>query len=345
MRLIKNLMISALTALIILTACATGSTPNATAVSDSIPSSPKPAATLLLPELSAVPLDGDRLQVIATTSIIGDVVKQVGGDAIELKTLLAPGQDPHSYEPAARDLTAVAAAHVIFINGWNLEETLAQDLVEISGDVPVVAISANIEPLLLGQDDHKHEDEENDATDGGADPHVWLSVRNVVQWVENVELVLSSLDPEHAAIYKNNAAAYQAELADLEAYAAAQIAQIPQEKRILVTNHDALSYFAQDYGFELIGTVIPAASTLAEPSARDLADLVAEMGARNVCTIFIETTASDALAQTVADEVTGCPVVKVVSLYTGSLGPAGSEADSYIKLFKFNVDAIVEGLH
>ena len=111
-----------------------------------------------------------------------------------------------------------------------------------------------------------------------------------------------------------------------------------------MTNHDAFGYFAQEYGFTVLGTVIPSISTLAEPSASDLAELITEMGEHGVCTIFTETTVSDALAQTVAAELDGCDNVQVLKLYTGALGPAGSGADSYIGLFRANIDAIVAGL-
>ena len=135
------------------------------------------AEMLTLPELTAAELDGAPLKVVATTSIIGDVVAQVGGKAIDLTTLMGPGQDPHSFEPSARELTAVADAHVIFVNGWDLEEALAQDLADIAGDVPLVPISANIEPLAFGEDGHEAEADEHDH--GSVDPHVWFSAANV----------------------------------------------------------------------------------------------------------------------------------------------------------------------
>lgn len=305
--------------------------------------------TLTLPELTAAALDGEPLRVVASTSIIGDVVANVGGDAIELTVLMGPGQDPHSYQPAARDLTAVANANVIFINGWNLEEGLADDLAAIGEDVPVVAISANIEPLEFGADEEEHEDEDEHDEEGehehsGADPHVWFSIHNIEQWVHNTEHVLSDRDPANADVYEANAAAYLAELEATETYAETELGQIPAEKRLLVTNHGAFSYFAHDYAFTVLGTVIPGMSTLAEPSASDLAELIATMEEHNVCVIFTETTLSDTLAQTVANELDGCDHVQVVKLYTGALGPAGSGAETYIDMFRSNVDAIVAGL-
>lgn len=305
------------------------------------------ADMLTLPELAAAELNGEPLRVVATTSIIGDVLAQVGGDAIALTVLMGPGQDPHSYTPAARDLTAVADAHVIFINGWNLEEGLVGDLESIGESVPVVPISANIAPLAFAEDEHadeEHADEEAEHHHSGADPHVWFSIHSVEHWVENAVQILSQLDPANAATFATNAAAYQESLADLESYAETQLAVIPMEKRFLVTNHDAFGYLARDYGFTVLGTVIPSTSTLAEPSASDLADLIAVMEEHNVCTIFTETTLNDALAQTVAAELDGCDNVLVLKLYTGALGPAGSGADSYIGMFRANIDAIVAGL-
>lgn len=300
---------------------------------------------LMLPELSAVELGGEPLKVIASTNIIGDVVAQVGGEVIDLTIMIGPGQDPHSFEPAARDLTAVTNAHVIFLNGWDLEESLAHDLETIGEDVPVVAISANIAPLAFGEDENEHEEgDEHEHEHSGADPHVWFSVHNVAQWVENAEHVLSDLDPVNAEIYANNAAAYLVELESLEEYAEAQMSQIPEDRRFLVTNHDSLSYFAHEYGFEVLGTVIPGASTLAEPSASDLAGLITEMEEHAVCAIFTETTVSDTLVQTVAAELDGCEEVSVIQLYTGSVGPVDSGADSYLGMFRANIDAVVAGL-
>lgn len=309
------------------------------------------AEMLALPELQAVVLGGGPLRVVATTSLIGDVVAQVGGDAIELTTLMGPGQDPHSYEPAARDLTAVARAHVVLLNGWDLEEALVDDLEAIAGKTSLVPVSAYIQPLRFGagyQEDAGHQEDagsdEGEHHHEGADPHVWFSVRNVEQWVKNVVRVLSDLDPANAERYADNAAAYLAELAELDAYARSQFAGIPAEKRFLVTNHRSLAYLAADYDLQVLGTVIPATSTLAEPSARDLVDLTQAMERRGLCALFVESTVSDKLAQTVAAELDSCDAVQVISLYTGAIGPAGSGADSYVGMFRFNVDAIVQGL-
>ncbi len=296
---------------------------------------PSQAEVLALPELKAADFYNAPLQVVATTSIIGDVVAQVGGDAIELTTLMGPGQDPHSYKPAAQDLTAVSKAHIILVNGWDLEEALVHDLEAIGEGTPIVPVSANIEPLEFGEHKHEH---------AGADPHTWFSVQNVKQWVDNIEHVLSDLDPANAETYKSNASAYRTELEELQAYAETQLAGIPAGNRFLVTNHDAFGYLAHEYGLQVLGAVIPSLSSLAEPSASDLAELIEDMNETGICTIFSEATVSDKLAQTVAAELDGCDEVQVLQLYSGAVGPTGSGADSYIGMFRSNVDAIVEGL-
>ena len=304
---------------------------------------------LALPALDAVALAGRPLRVVATTSIIGEVVGRVGGGSIELTTLMAAGQDPHSYQPGARELTVVADADVVFVNGWDLEESLVGDLTNIGAGVPVVPISAGIAPLARGADLHDDAADAAPGTDADdhsrvADPHVWLDVDNVIYWVDNVVQILTALDPANGAAYAANGAAYRQELTALQANVDALLAGLPQERRVLVTNHDALAYFAAAYGFEVLGTVVAGSSTLAEPSAQDLSGLIETMRARGVCALFTETTASSALADTVAAELGGCSEVKVVALYTGALGPAGSGADTYAGMLLANVTAIVEAL-
>jgi ABC-type Zn uptake system ZnuABC Zn-binding protein ZnuA len=304
---------------------------------------------LVLPSLTAVTLaPGEKLRLVATTSIIGDVVAQVGGNAIELTTLMPPGQDPHNYAPSATALTAVANAHVIFVNGWNLEEGLLRDLANIAGaNVPMIPVAAGIEPLATGaayddDDGHGHDDDDDH---GPIDPHTWFDARHMMQWVDNIAHSLGKLDPDRAAVYEGNAAVYQEQLVELDNYIRAQTALIPATRRQLVTNHDNLGYFAHAYGFTIAGTILPGGSTLAEPSARDLAGLTDMMRSEGVCAIFVETIANDRLAQVVARELAGdCSQVQVLSLYTDALGAPGSGADSYIGMMRANTDTIVAGL-
>ena len=310
---------------------------------------------LTLPELSEIILDGRPLQVVVTSSLIGDIVATVGGDNIELTALAGTGQDPHSYIATPRDLVALASADVIFVNGWDLEEGLARDVETIAADndIPVVPISANIMPLEFGEDGHAHDEDEEHADEehadeehahSGADPHVWFAVHNVEQWAENTAVVLATLDPASAELYEANAEAYIEQIEALEAELDALIEQIPADRRKIVTNHDAFGYFAHEYDFEVVGTVIPSVSTLAEPSAQDLAGLIEAMREENICVIMTETTVSDQLANTVVAELNDCDSVEVVQLFTGALGGPGSGAENYLDFMRTNVSRIVAAL-
>jgi ABC-type Zn uptake system ZnuABC Zn-binding protein ZnuA len=291
---------------------------------------------LNLPELEPAELDGGRLRVVATTSIIGDVASQIGGDVIDLMTLMEPGQDPHSYEPTAADLTHAADAHLILVNGWDLEEGLIDDLANVAENAVMVPLSANIVPLAFGQNVQMGSENH----DGQADPHAWLDPHLVRQWVLNLEEVLAQMDPDNADFYQDHSQTYLAELDQLIEYYDEAVATIPAEGRKVVTNHDSFAYFAEQYDFSIIGTVVPAASTLAEPSATELAELVQIMEREEVCTIFSESTANDRLAAAVAAELPGCEQVKIISLYTGALGVSGSPADNYLGMMRANIDAI-----
>ncbi len=285
--------------------------------------------------------DGRRLQILATTSIIGDVVGQVGGDAIDLTVLIQPGQDPHSYQPGAADLTAAADADVIFVNGWDLEEGLVNTLATIGRDVVIAPVSAGIEPRRV---ETTGSGQNSPGDHGPADPHVWQDVANVIDWVDTIRQVLSEADPARATTFRANAEAYQQELQRLDGDLRALFGEIPPERRVLVTNHDSLGYLGAAYGFEIVGTVIPSISTLAEPTAGALADLVQTMRAAGICTLAVESTAGEQLARTLQSELTNCADVKLITLYSDALGPVGSGADSYVGMMRANAAALVEGL-
>ncbi len=294
-----------------------------------------------LPELSAAALgNGERLRVVATTSIVGDVVARVGGEPIDLTVLMQPGQDPHSFQAAARDLARAGEAHVIFVNGFDLEEGLLSDLESAAPGVPIVPVSAGIEPLEFEGEHEEGAEEEEGHEHEGTDPHVWFDAHNVEIWTDNIAATLSALDPANAETYEGNADSYRAELEALDQFIRDAIGQIPEANRKLVTNHDNFQYFARAYGFEVIGTVLPSFSTNVEPSANDLAGLIGIIREEEVPAIFVETTMAEQLADTVAQE-TGA---RVYQLYTDALGPAGSGAESYVGLMRANAETVVEAL-
>ncbi len=289
---------------------------------------PKPTATESSRDpstLSPVALQaGEKLRVVATTNIIGDVVANVGGEQIELTTLMGLGVDPHTYVPTPADAAALYDAHVIFANGADLEANLEQVLTAAEGQGVRIYLVDGLELRTLN---------------GEPDPHVWFDVQNVVHWVETISHVLSALDPAHASNYEQNAQNYVGELQELDAWIAEQIALIPEGNRKLVTNHPAFGYLADRYGLQQLATIYPV-NPSSEPSAQDVAALQDTIARYGVPAVFSESTVNPKLAQQVAQD-TG---IQLVPLYTGSLGPQGSGAETYVLMMRYDVSHIVEAL-
>lgn len=307
---------------------------------------------LLLLALAALPaacgqaapadMSSGRLQVVATTTIVGDVVKQIGGDAIDFKVLLPVGADPHAFEPTPQDVARIAGARVIFANGAGLEGFLDSLLTNAGGKAEIVRVSDGITlRQMQGADEDGHAAAaEAGHEHSGGDPHVWTDPNNVLVWTRSVEGALSRLDAKNAALYRANAEAYRAKLQELDTWVCAQVAQVPVANRRLVMDHEAMGYFADRYGFEQIGSVLPGFSTLAEPSAQELAALENAIRTQRVRAVFVDTTVNPSLSQRVAAD-TGA---KLVPLYSGSLSAQGGEAGTYLDYMRHNVSAIVEAL-
>ena len=292
---------------------------------------------------------GGKLKVAATTATVAYVVGQVGGEAIDLTGLMERGQDSHTYQPVPRDVAAMVDADLLFINGAGLEEFMHKVMDNIEGDVVIVPVSAGVE-LLAGHHEHGHDEEsEHDAEHeteaehvGEAhewDPHTWTSPANVLIWVDNVEHALSAADPANAASYKANADAYRSKLAAVDEWAQQAMAQLPPEKRKIVTNHEAWNYFAEHYGLEQIGAVIPAVSTSVEPSAKEFVALAEALESAGVDVIFVDYEVNPQLSQTMADTI-GARVVRIWH----ELSPEGQGADTYEDWLRFNVNQFVENL-
>ncbi len=298
-----------------------------------------------IPEIEPVSLAaGERLQVVATTSIVGDVVRQVAGEAAEATVLMAIGQNPHAYEPTPSAIATVEDAHIVFVNGLDLEEQLMDDIDHISTGY-IVPVSAGIQPLdPLGAHDHEDDHGHGHAHAKG-DPHVWFDPTNVMAWTENVAHALSEADPENHEVYEANAEAYIEELRAVDREIRRGVAAIPPEHRKLVVDHAALGYFAEEYGFEVIGAVIPSTTDQAEPSARDIAQLVELIKEEDVQAIFVGGTAGRGLrnlVDTVAEEVGRD--LPVGELLTGSLAPPGQPGDTYLGFTRRNAEVIVGAL-
>jgi manganese/iron transport system substrate-binding protein len=289
-----------------------------------------------MPELSAVTLgEGERLQIVATTSIVADVVANVGGDLIDLTALMPIGADPHSFEPTPQDVAALNDAHGVFINGAGLEKSLEPLLESAEAADKVIPMSHGIE-LLEFEGEHEGEGEHHH----GADPHTWTDPNLVMVWTYTIEQALSALDPANAGRYEANAKAYETELKKLDTWVREQVSLIPEAERRIITDHNIFGYFAERYGFTQVGTIAPGYSTLAEPSAKELADLESTIRELGVRAVFVGKTVNPSLAETVAQD-TG---TQLVFLYTGSLSKEDGEAATYLDYMRYNVNAIVSAL-
>lgn len=294
---------------------------------------------LLLSACGAQPqTPGGGLPVVATTSILGDVVAEVGGEHIALTVLMPPGTDPHAFEATPRDLAALDAAALVFANGLGLEESIASLLHDVEERGVLVSASAGAATIEFGEHEHEGEDQEHEHED--ADPHVWMDPRNVIVWVDNIAAALAAADPQHAAQYRANAQAYTAELEELDAWIEGELATLPTNQRQLVTDHEALNYFAARYGFEIIGALVPGYSTLSEPSAGELAELERAIKQYDVPAIFVGASVNPALAQRVAAD-TG---VMLVPLYAESLSEPGGPAPTYLEMMRYNAASILDAL-
>jgi ABC-type Zn uptake system ZnuABC Zn-binding protein ZnuA len=315
----------------VITACAPAQTSQPTSTVAQLTSVEEHEAQLEPASLGA----GEKLQVIATTNIVADIVLQIGGDAIELTSLLPLGADPHTYTATPQDVIAVTKAHVIFANGADLEGDFLPQLIQHT-QVPVVYLSQGVELRKLGAT----EAEGDEHGDEGIDPHTWTTPLNAAVFVRNIEGALSTLDPGRAELYATHAQEYTAELTSLDTWVQEQIATIPPDRRKLITDHQVFGYYADRYGLEQIGAVIPSFSTASQPSAQELAALEDKIRQYGVRTIFVGATVNPALAEQVAAD-TG---IRVVTLYIESMGPPGSGVETYVDYIRYNTNAIVQGL-
>lgn len=295
---------------------------------------------LVLAGCGATAGDDDRqgLRVVATTSVWADVVKEVVGDDGTVDVLIPPGADAHEYEATPRQVASLQDADLVVANGLGLEEGLG-DVLEsaVSDGANVLELAPELEPLSFAG--HATEEDEDHAHEGD-DPHVWFDPSRVATATEMIATRLAEMDD--SVDWKTRATTYSDRLREADGEIAAILEAVPQENRKLVTNHDALGYFADHYGFDVIAVVIPGGSTLGDPSSAEMAELVEEIEHEGVRTIFAETSQPTRLAEAVAAEVGDD--VAVVELYTGSLGEPGSDADTLIGMLVTNARRIAEAL-
>lgn len=304
---------------------------------------------MVIPHIEPADLGaGETLRVVASTSIVGDVVLQVAGSAATVEVLMPIGQNPHAYEPTPRAIATLEDSYIAFVNGLDLEEVLMETIENVAGTY-VVPVSAGI--AVIGGEEHSdHHDEEHHEDEhhhhhAAGDPHFWFDPTNVIVWTQNIADALSEADPANSSTYKANSDAYIAELEALDLEIRGQISAIPRNKRKLAVDHVALTYFAEEYGLEIIGEVIPSVSDQAEPSARHIAELAEVLREQDVSVIAVGGTAGRGLrnlVNAVAEEVGRD--VQIVEILTGSLAPEGKRGDSYLDFVRFNTEQIVSAL-
>ncbi|WP_030106159.1 zinc ABC transporter substrate-binding protein AztC [Actinoalloteichus caeruleus] len=278
--------------------------------------------------------DADHGEVVVTTNILGDITRNIIGDQAEVTVLMRPNADPHSFGISAREAALVERAGLLVHNGLGLEEGMLRHVAaaEESG-VPVVSAGDHADPI----------DYTSDESRGEPDPHFWTDPVRVVAVVEEItDRVVEHVDGVDEEAVRANADAYRAELEALHEEMAERFAEIPVDRRQLVTNHHVFGYLAERYDFEVVGAVIPSGTTLASPSASDLESLAGAVRDAGVPAIFADSSQPDRLAQVLADHV-GLDVA-VVPLFSESLSAEGEGAETYLDMMRANTDSISQGL-
>lgn len=297
-------------------------------------SAPAPASHAVtgIGDLSPVTGTNDEpVRVLASTSIVAEVAGNVGQELAIVEPLIGPGSDPHAAVFSPGDLQALQRADVVLLSGLGLEDELLAALSPVDLQAPVISISEGIQPHSLPA---------QGARAGRADPHVWLDPTNVMVWVRNITTAFSRLDPPNAGQYSSNAQLYLAELEELDHAIANAVSAIPPERRTLVTDHAALQHFAVRYEFTVLGSVLQADSTQAEPSPRQLAELQRSIEKHEVPAMFV----SAGVRRTLIDQLAGDMEIAVYTLYLDSLTPPDGPAATYLDLMMYNARTIQSGL-
>lgn len=272
--------------------------------------------------------------IVVTTNILGDVVRNIVGDAANVRVLMQPNADPHSFGVSAQDAAAMNSAGLIIYNGLGLEENVTRNVESAASQgVPTLAVGDHINPIKYTEGDSA----------GMPDPHFWTDPERMITAVDVIEeTILKDVDGIDGDAVSRNAENYRERLRELDATMVEGLNSIPVDRRKLVTNHHVLGYFAQRFGFTVIGAIVPSGTTLAAPSASDLQSLVGAIESARVPAIFVDSSQPDRLAKVLAEQA-GVQV-RIVSLYSESLSPPGTPAATYLDMMRANTDAIVTGL-
>ena len=275
--------------------------------------------------LGAAPANAQaRMNVVASFSILGDFVKNVGGDRVDVTTLVGPDGDVHVYTPTPSDVRRIRDAKLLVINGFGLEGWLPRLLQAAGSKASIVTATDGIAPLKAGSD---------------ADPHAWQSVVNAEKYVANIRDALVAADPADAEVFRQNATSYLARLEALDAEVRQAVSQIPENRRRMISTHDAFGYFAARYGVAFIAPI--GVSTEAEPSARDVAKIITQVKAEHIPAVFLERIGDPRLMRRISEE-TGSRVGG--TLYSDSLTDEKGEAPTYIDMVRHNIRTLTSAL-
>jgi len=304
---------------------------------------------------------GVGVTIVATTSILGDVVRNIVGEDAAVEVIMGPGVDPHGFAPSAAQAQSIREADLVVANGLQLEESLQDAMESAEQDgANVFRVAEELDPVAFAaradHDDHDDQDAEDDDPDdeaeddahddhdhGQLDPHVWLDPQRMADGATLIAGAIAEVDDAlDDAEWEQRGQDYADQVLALDEEIVEMMAVVPDDQRQMVTNHDSFGYFADRYDFEIIGTVIPGTSTQVDTSAASFAELAGLIVDRDVPAIFAETTSSDRLAQALASEV-GRDVA-IVELYSGALGEPGSGAETYLDLMRLNAEAIAGAL-
>ena len=282
------------------------------------------------------PERGDQpIEVVCTTGMVADLARNIGGDRIAVVGMMGPGVDPHYYKASQGDLAKLTAANLILFNGLFLEGKLEDVFAKMARRKQVLAVAEHLpEERLLRPPEFE----------GHFDPHIWFDVSLWAQTIEPVVARLSALDPDGAAVYRQNGARYRARLDSLHQWVVEQVALLPEARRVLITAHDAFGYFGRAYGVEVVG--LQGISTVAEYGVNDVTRLVDLIVEREVKAIFVESSVPVRSIEAVREGCLerGFPVEIGGTLYSDAMGPAGSGADTYVGMVESNVNTLVGAL-
>jgi zinc/manganese transport system substrate-binding protein len=273
-------------------------------------------------------------KIVASFSVLGDIVQQVAGDKAQVTTLVGPDGDAHTFEPTPADASKLAQADLVVVNGLGLESWMDRLLASAEYKGPIAIASEGIKTRTMIE-----EQANSSAPETVTDPHAWQDLRNGQIYVRNVAAALAKVDPANAAVYEANAKRYAAELAALDKEVRAAIGAVPESKRRVITSHDAFGYFGAAYGVEFLAP--EGLSTEAEPTAGALARLITQMKAEHIRALFVENITDPRLVETISRE-TGAPMGG--ALFSDALSPADGPAPTYTAMFKNNVPKLVAGM-